>query len=248
MVNLPKVKSCGIRGGEKLNKKWVCIIVFLITAILCSNLSLALATTVQTDYENAGASCINNVPGQPEVRIVVYGQMYGDYYSGNNHADRIQILLKITSGPSIGSWKYIVGYEDNPTRSAFSDSLGLGTVENVVKYGQIQMLRDEDNNINTVHWNIPLVCPATDNTPAVTLPPGKLMLQGYGDLKTNTPQNNAPIGETGWTYSLTGHYYSATAKFFCVDWNCKWITVGEGYASNLSPRAQVDRVWTWNHG
>lgn len=210
-----------------------------------STFNVALATTVQTDYEFAGAACIINIPDKPLVRIIAYGQMYGDYYSGNNHADRIQIQVLTTDGTN--TWKYIAGYEDNPTRSAFSDSLGLGTIENTVEYGQIQVLRDEDNNINMVHWNIPLVCPATDNTPAVTIPPGKLVLQGYGDLRTNTPQNNIPIGTTGWTYSLTGHYYYSNAKFFCVNWDCKWVTVGDGYATSLAPRIQVDRVWIWNH-
>ena len=207
-----------------------------------SSLSLALAATIQTDYEFAGASCIINVPDKPLIRLVAYGQMYGDYYSGNNHADRIQLLTWTGS-----AWRYVAGYEDNPTRSAFSDSLGLGTEEHVVAPGQIQVLRDEDNNINMVHWNIPLECPDTDTTDPATLPPGKLVLQGSGSLQTMTPVNNAPIGTTGWTYSLSGHYYSATAKLFCVDWGCKWVTVGDGYSGSSAPRVVTDRVWTWNH-
>ncbi len=225
-----------------MNKKSHVIVILLIVAMIGSSFSWALAATVQTDYESAGASCVINVPDKPLIRLVAYGQMYGDYYSGNNHADRIQILVWTGTG-----WRYVAGYEDNPTRSAFSDSLGLGTVEYVVAPGQIQVLRDEDNNINMVHWNIPLVCPATVNTPEVTLPPGKLVLQGFGELKPMGPYSNLAIGTEGWTYSLSGHYYSATASFFCVDWDCKWVTVGNGYTGSLEPRIVVDRVWTWNH-
>jgi hypothetical protein len=223
----------------EVNRKILLFEISFIAILLVGNVYMALATTVYTEYESAGAACVIDVPDKPLIRLVAYGQMYGDYYSGNNHADRIQILVWTGTG-----WRYVAGYEDNPTRSEFSDGLGLGTFEYVVKPGQIQVLRDQENNINMVHWNIPLECPATDTTPAVTLPPGKLVLQGFGELKTSGPYSNLPIGTTGWTYSVVGHYYSATASFFCEDWDCKWVTVGEG---RTDTRVFVDRTWTWMH-
>ncbi len=201
------------------------------------------------DYQAVGAVCNIDVEGQTLIRLTAYGQMYGDYYSGNGHVDRLMVgvftgAFNPTSGLPV--FKTVVGYEDNPTRSEFSDSLGMGTEEYAVEYGQIQVLRDEETNTFMVHWNIPLVCPETSNTPAVTLPPGKLVIQGAGSLKSIPAGYSGSIGTEGWTYGLSGNYYSGTAKLFCVDWDCKWTSVGDSYAgTSQEPRGQLNWVWTW---
>ncbi len=224
-----------------MNRKIIVIfLVLMATAILASSISSAFAVTTYTDHEHAGATCVIDVPGKTMIRLIAYGQMYGDYYSGK--ADRIQILVYTGSG-----WRYVVGYEDVPERSAFSAGLGLGTVENVVEPGQIQVLRVGESTTVMVHWNIPLVCPATDTTPAVTLPPGKLVVVGFGEAKPVTV-SNAPIGTTGWKYSIVATYHSATATLFCEGWDYKWLPVGAAFAgTSLEPRSIDDRIWTWTH-
>ena len=224
-----------------MNRKILLLVIALIATMIGSSVNMAYASTVYTEYIRVGGACVINIPDKPLIRLVAYGQMYSDFYSGNNHVDDIRI--SIWTGTA---WKRVAGYVDNPTRSEFSDGLGTGTVEYAVEPGKIQVLRDEENNINMVHWNIPLECPATTATPAVTIPPGKLVLQGSGELKTIS-YSNVPIGTTGWQYSFTGSYYYATAKFFCVDWKCKWVPVGAGYTGPYAPLAYVNWEWTWTH-
>jgi hypothetical protein len=216
--------------------------------MLMGTLNIALATeTNHVDYERVGLNCVVDVPDKPLLRMVAYGQMYGDYYSGNGHADRIQISVRVNN-----AWKVVVGYEDNPTRSAFSESLGMGVEEHVVKPGQIQVLRDEDSNTNMLFWNVPLEIPATDATDAFTLPPGKIFVTGYGSLVhyvyPTTPGTYQSVGNAGWSYSIVADYYKGTGSFFCKEWGAKWVAIGGGtWTGSNEPRAIVGRVWTWVH-
>lgn len=224
-------------------------------AMLSASINMAFATTINVDYERAGGGCIIVVPESGTwVRLAISGQMYGNYYSGNAHgAERIQIYVR-TGGPDTApTWKSVSAYEDNPTRSAFSAGLGVASeVEHVVKNGQIQVLREGDSNVIMVHWNIPLVCLATvapNPTPEVIIPPGMLKFEGYGDIVSPATVGPVSFGTTGWTIQYSYHYYFATATLFCEDWNCKWEPVGQNIPTSAysTPRAVVDRVWTWTH-
>jgi len=227
-----------------MNKKIAgTVIAFLITIIFTSSFGIAFAAITQHDYERAGGNCVIDVAGKPLFRLVAYGQIVGDYYSGR--ADRLMVQELIS-----GTWTTVVAYEDNAYRSEFSVSLGSANPEYVVKPGWIQILRDEDSKILMVHWNKPLVCPATGGLPAVTIPPGILVITGAGDLKlATTPNYPTPVkfGPNGWYYTIYAHYYSGTASFFCEDWDCKWVSVGAAYTGSQEPRVIVDRVWTWTH-
>ena len=230
-------------------------VTLVVVAMFAASTNMAFATTTNVDYERAGVSCIIVVPGSGTwVRLAISGQMYGNYYSGNAHgSERIQIYVR-TGGPDTNpTWKSVSAYEDNPGRSAFSASLGVASeVEYVVKPGQIQVLREGDSNTIMVHWNIPLVCLATDApnpTPAVTIPPGMLKLEGYGDLRSPAAVGPLSFGTTGWTIAYSQHYYYATATLFCQDWNYKWEPIDQDLPTSAYsiPRAVVDRVWTWTH-
>jgi hypothetical protein len=230
-------------GGERMNRKLLLVVSVLVAAtILAGSVGSTLAETTCFDHEYAGMNCVIDVPGKTLIRLVVYGQMEGDYYPMHGYADRVQI--QVWTGTA---FKTVVGFEDNPVRSAFSFGLGLGTVENVVKQGNIQANRDEDTNTNMFFWNVPLVIPATSNTPAVTLPPGKLFITGFGSLIHSSYPKTA-VGPNGWYYSIEADYYKGTASFFCVEWGCKWVSVGSAYAgTSQEPRIIVDRIWSWWH-
>ena len=237
-----------------MNRKILLLfLVLTATLILACNFNMVFATTTYVDYEHAGALIYIQVPGSGTwIRLNVFGQMQGNYYDGHHNADRFMIYVLKTGGdPSKTSdWVAVSGYEDNPTRSAFSDSLGLGTVENVVAPGNIQVLKDLDANTITVHWNIPLVIPATSSTPAATIPPGKIVLSEYGTLQYSTSPgfpSFVAIGPMGWGVKYEYHYYLATGSFFCQDWNIKWQPAGIGPLASQIPRAVMDRVWTWTY-
>jgi len=127
-------------------------------------------------------------------------------------------------------------------RSAFSASLGLPTVEKVVKYGQIGVLRIGKDEV--VHWTIPLQAPvAPQSTSVVTLPPGMLILKGTGDKLYNSVTMTTP---TGWNAVYSYNYYQATATLFCPGWHAFGESVGLSSGSGQTI-VVVDRLWTWTH-
>lgn len=221
-------------------------LVLLSLAILSTSVDSAFATITYNEEIHAAANCVIDVPGQTMVRLQIYGQMYSDYYPGRGERIQIQVHTGQFSG-GLPVFKNVAAYEDNPTRSDFSKyQIAIGLSENLVDPGEIQVLRVGKTNTVMVHWNIPLVCPATTSTPAVTLPPGKLVIEGYGDpVSINYPPTS--IGPNNWMYSIVGSYYIAHATFFCEGWDYKWLPVAEQFAgTSMQPRSS-ESVWTWTH-
>jgi hypothetical protein len=219
-------------------------IILMATTMLAASLNIAFATTTYVDYEHAGAVCIINVPGHtPWIRLNVFGQMKGNYYHGC--ADRFMLYVNI-GNETAPNFVPVAGYEDNPTRSAFSASLGLPTVEHVVKPWQIGIFRIGKTAI--VYWTIPLEVPVAPlSTSVVTLPSGMLILEGYGD-KVAYSIGPVPIGATGWNVTYSFHVYPANAKLFCPAWKYYWKPVGQGFTGlGFQTMVIVDRVWTWTH-
>jgi hypothetical protein len=210
------------------------VLALLAVAMLATSVNTALATTTYVDNEHAGGSCVIGVPDSstPWVRLVVYGLMKGNYYSGI--ANRFMIYVR-TGGSDTGpTFTPVAGYENNAVRSAFSASLGFPTVEHVVKDWQIGVFRV--GKCELVYWTIPLQVPVTPHsTTVVTIPPGMMILKGYGDKLYNSV--SATMGGVSVTYSY--HYYLADATVFSGDWK----PVG-GLVTSL-PGVVVDRVWTW---
>jgi hypothetical protein len=170
-----------------------------------------------------------------------------DFYAGS--ADRIQLM--VSAAPSgVGlPFKFVAAYEDNPARFAFSQEVskgGLTSINLVGKY-QIQIVRICKTVL--VCWTVPLIMPATQTsplgpaTPAVTLPPGCLVFQGYGDLKSFPPSGqNFPI--SGWSATSETTGYDAKATLFCSGWHY-WGPVAQ--APNPSPSIRTEGTSTWTH-
>jgi hypothetical protein len=220
-------------------------IILMATTMLAASLNIAFATTTYVDYEHAGAVCIINVPGHtPWIRLNVFGQMKGNYYQGC--ADRFMIYVRTGGTDAAPTFAPVAGYEDVPARSAFSASLGLPTVEHVVKPWQIGIFRIGKTAI--VYWTVPLKVPVAPlSTSVVTLPPGMLILEGYDD-KLAYSIGPVPIGTTGWNVQYSFHVYPANAKLFCPGWHCYNEPVGQGFTGlGFQTMVVVDRVWTWTH-
>ena len=221
-------------------KRKILIIAMVVMAaiMLAASINMAFATTTYYDYEHAGALCLINAPSHPSFLFLVFGQMVGNYYCGVAN----RFMFEVYSS-SLATFVPVAGYEDNPTRSAFSASLGLPTVEHIVAHGQIGVFRV--GKFEMVYWTIPLEIPvAPFSTSVITLPPGMLMLQGYGE-KLSASVGPVAIGPNGWYVEYSYHYYDATANLFCPGWNY-WGPVGLSSGA-LQTTVVVDRVWTWTH-
>jgi hypothetical protein len=116
--------------------------------------------------------------------------------------------------------KPVIAYEDNAVRWAFStyDIAGSAIPPVLVKPWQIGVLRIGKTNF--VFWTIPLVAPATDEpnpTPEVVIPPGMLVLRGYGE-PISGHAGPLPVGPNGWILETDGSYYLASATLLCPRW------------------------------
>jgi hypothetical protein len=150
------------------------------------------------------------------------------------------------TNPQTGNpvFKLAVSYEDNPERYDWSGLLGSTHQRFLVKSWQMQVFRI--GKTSYVLWTIPLVVPATGSpnpTPEVVLPPGLLVLRGYGDSMSSSlpPTGFLQFKPSNWLYRIdTASHYTAHATLFCLRWRY-FGPVGEDYA----PMSVADRTWTW---
>jgi hypothetical protein len=228
-----------VRGGEKTNKKVLATTIALMAVvIIASNINMALAATIRTDHQYAGGRTRINVPGKPDIRLSAERTWSSDY----GLSDRIQIDMFTGGTPP---FKEVVMWEDNPSHYAFSLGLGTDMEKHLVKRSQIGVYRIGKTSI--VYWTIPLVVPATDSTPEVTLPSGLLVLRGYGESMSSQipppshPTGWLPVGTMGWFYRIdTASYYNAEATLFCPGWHY-FGPVAEDY----NPTVVAERIWSW---
>lgn len=211
--------------------------------MLAVSVNTALAETLRKDFQFAGGKAFIDIAGHPRIRLVASGMWSSDF----GLADFIQI--SVDSNPSGDPiWVQASSYEDDHERSAFSESLGLpGVTHYVVKPWQIQVFRIGKTSF--VLWTVPLVAPETATTPEVVIPPGLLVLRGFGEpiSEEMPPAGNPlgliaiPFGPNGWYLRMETHCsYEAHATLFCRGWRyCG--PVGEGYAC----RSIKDLTWFW---
>ena len=220
----------------------VTLVALMAVVILASNVNMALAETIRTDYQYAGGRSRIDVPGKPVIRLEAQRLWSSDF----GISDRIQIDVFTGGKPQ---FKEVVAWEDNPDRYAFSVGLGTDLEKHLVKPWQIGVYRIWKTSI--VYWTMPLVVPATYNslgvlvTQEVTLPPGLLVLRGYGESMSDqfppNPSGWYPVGSEGWLYRIdTTSFYNAEVTLFCPGWHY-WGPVAEGY----NPTSVTDRTWSW---
>jgi hypothetical protein len=217
-----------------VNRKILIIAMIVMAAVmLAASINMAFATTTYYDYMSAGGSVVVDVPGQTPVLVYLWHGV-GSYYSGT--ADRIMLVVLSTG--------LVAGYENNPARHAFSASIGTGYPEFLVKPWQIGIFRIGKTSV--AYWTVPLVVPASDGHPAVTIPPGVLVLQGQGDLLYESVPTT-PIGTLGWSYAVDYYYWDATVTLFCPGWHF-FGSVGAATTwgpFGLAPQSFKFQAWTW---
>lgn len=215
--------------------------------VLAACIAPAFALTTHIEHLNAAGTSLIDIPGQTNIMVVAQHIERSDFYAGS--ADRIQLMVSAAPSGMGPPFKYVTAYEDNPARFAFSQEVGKGglTALNLVGRCQIQVFRICKTVF--VYWTVPLVMPATGAsplgppTPAVTLPSGCLMLQGYGDAQSFSPSSQAfPL--SGWSVKGETTGYSAKATLFCPCWHY-WGAVAETAIS--SPSVVTDGTLTWTH-
>jgi hypothetical protein len=221
-------------------------ILTLSLAFIVSAACVAPAFAITTHKERLGAAgtTLIDVPGHTAVIVLAQHFDWGDFYKGS--ADRLQFFVSTGLPAPAPPFKPVATFEDNPTRIAFSQVVGKGAPVTLVMVGRCQIETYQICKTVVVHWKIPLVIPATSAspagpaTPAVTLPPGFLVLRGYGDAQSDVSDGGFPISGWSYTYEATG--YNAKATLFCQGWHY-WGPVGEtGRQPSIATKGTI--TWT----
>ena len=209
----------------------------LAVVILATGVVPALAVTTHVEYSTAQGACIINDPDHPNILVIGQHFEYGDFYEGS--ADRIQLMVSAAPSGIGPPFKYVSAYEDNPERFAFSQEVdsGMETSRHLVKDKQIEIVRTDKTVL--VHWKVALVIPATSAsadgpaTPKVTLPPGCLVIQGYGTVTPKTRTSAYGL----WTLNEVYDSYAATATILCLGW--------QNFGPGSTPSIRTTATFTW---
>ena len=203
----------------------------------------AFAISTNEEHVDIGGVSIIDVPGHPNIMITASHMDRSNFYSGS----AVRIMLFVSTAPSgIGPpFKFVVAYENNPERYAFSQQVG-GSIQllNLVNKDQIQVLGKDKTAL--VYWTVPMAAPATTTnpfgaaTPAVTIPPGWLLLQGYGDTQSNAQSTTYP---SLWTWNYQTTVYNAKSTFICPDWQY----FGPVAETGTSPTVVTEATNNWTH-
>lgn len=195
-----------------MNRKFLLIVLTLAVVFFASGIAPAFATTYVNHISAMAWTALIAVPGQPPIGMICSHSDWG--YTGRG--DTITVCYQAMIP--------MVTYTDSPSAYNFEKNNVLPPTAaiNLVKPGQIQVCRI--GKIVIVLWTVPLVAaagpiipPATQPLwPAVTVPPGCLVLQGYdGAFPLTFPVDP----KTGWTFTYDLKNYLAHETFICPGWH-----------------------------
>jgi hypothetical protein len=196
--------------------------------VLATGVAPAFAQLVPGyDHVNAGGSAVISIAGQPQMQINV---AHFDEPTSHGVRDSIDIRLLVKTGPLAGAWVPVVSMLDNPEVLAWQELFNSGGAgaNNIilVKPWQIQVWR-VGKTVFTC-WTEPLKASITGNNPmgvpwavvlgvsSVTLPPGCLLLQGYGCAIPVDTTFGLP---NGIFLTMKGTTFNAKATLACPAWH-----------------------------
>jgi hypothetical protein len=161
--------------------------------LLTTDIASASATTYTYDFNAAAWNPAIMVPGHPSIGIKCFHYLgFGDV-----------IVVSVENVP-------LASYTDNPSYFAVvKQVMPSQAVINLVKPWQIQVCRI--GKVVIACWTVPL------GTSAVTIPPGCLVLEGYGDA-FQFVLGPLPTG-TGWFQKWEAQNYQAHETFICPGWH-----------------------------
>jgi len=205
----------------------ILLIIFLTSIVGASNfcpVSAAVATI--TEHENAFGSTIIAIEGHPQIRFDCYHFDYGTLGSG----DVIRVWY-YTGLPSPLTYVPVAIFTDNPARASFLQEFYippyLPTSIQLVKPSDIETSREGNSKTIMAVWKTNLEAPSeiwgspghTITVPAITIPPGRIIFRGHGDIITGTSTTVPTYPGQVWTQTLTWTGYYGDATFVSPTWH-----------------------------
>jgi hypothetical protein len=214
-------------------KKKVLIValILLVSIFLGSCISLTFALTEFYEHISVMGITVIDIPGVTPENGIQFTFHHFDRTSDHGVRDNIRIQMW-TYMPASGTYQYF------PVAFYTDTSEGIDFYETIVQTVPIQQLKRWQLNVfrfrNTAIgcWTVPLEIPETTyfedtpnefTTPALTIPPGCLIIKGYGEPIFET--RTATFGK-GFTAELEIESYEANGCFICPKWRFWGSTTG----------------------
>jgi hypothetical protein len=196
----------------------------LAVAVLAAGVAPAFALTKYYEYESASATAVINLPNhQPEMELVCQ-----HFESSSDHGPGNQMFLFLWSGTRFVPVAVLCTSPARfPLIPVFWAGYPVASNARLVDSWDLQICRID--KIVMVWWTIPIKGTITGNVPntntpwstilgvsSFELPPGGLILKGYGDATTTTTILPLP---SLWTISSVSTTYDAKGAFLCPSWH-----------------------------
>ncbi len=181
--------------------------------------SAAIAPGTYTDHTDAGGTTALDIPGHVNIIFDGYNIASGDLGTG----DVIRILLRVVLPSGATVLVPLAIFTDMPDRISLFQMMYAGYptyIQLVNDPSAIEAVREgKSKNIHVV-WKVPLVVPTEDwplgTIPGVTIPPGRLIFRGHGDvISGSVPPTIRPT----WSQTATWSGYYGDATFVCPTWH-----------------------------
>jgi hypothetical protein len=214
---------------REVNRKVLVIAVALLAAaISASSIAQAFAETIFVEHSPVDGLTVIDIPGvTPEEGIKITFAHY-DRKSDHGARDNIGVYLW-TFIPGLGfGYLMVAWYSDTAEGVSYNEALMQPWPVWIEQLKGWQLNIGRFGRTAFALWTVPLEVPEINwfgvfTTPAVTIPPGCLILRGYGDLKTETfimpsPSGLVAVGEA--------EVYDANGCFACPTWRYWGATTG----------------------
>jgi hypothetical protein len=220
-------QTLSLQGGDLMNKK-VPISVFsilLVTIFLSSCISPTFALTEFYEYQPVSGTTIIDIPDvTPENGIKI---SFGHYDKTSDHGARDEIAIYLWT--EAHDYVLVGFYSDTSEGVDYIETVTrpLPTDIKQLKWWQLNVFGYRKTAIAC--WTVPLEIPAINwfgafTTPAVTIPPGCLIIKGYDEPIFET--RTMSFGPSGFTAVNERKYYEANGCFICPQWRFWGATTG----------------------
>jgi hypothetical protein len=203
----------------------------LLLAIAVSASSIAPAFAI-TEYHETASTLVRvyvEVPGQP--KIAIYASHYepsSDHGSGD--AISVSFILPMPVGQMLIPVGALVDSSErvSPLQEVY---VGFPVADNVKKVGRWAMQVCRIGKLVIAYWNSPIGGEITGKAPngktwseifgisSFELPPGIMILKGYGEAETESPFTMALHASYGWRVTQSGTVYSAKGTIIIPQWH-----------------------------
>jgi len=203
---------------KELNRKVLVMIVALFAVVIsASSIAPILASETYTEIYAGGHSDAIEVPGQPK-----FGVLVQTFDRRSTHGARDRIFISLWKPDETGYMGVAVLADgSNEIYTDVWAGTPMVNVYRTVKPWTIQVCRI--GKLIIASWTKPIECvvpmplrPFYGGIESWTLPPGMLILKGYGEVETGTSgPNTLP---SGYTISSESDNYDAKGTFICPTW------------------------------